>query len=137
MYLSGTISETTEVIGASGSTITNGGTYWNAFTVDDTYEPWYRTVYADDHPITAQRVPSHIAVNSVLDNESTVIVEQTERGTAPAGSVLSAGSIAARANEPVYIEEPVVAKYFRVRTINGAASNATLNQSIRLKDKYT
>jgi len=136
MYLSGTISGTTEVVGSSGSTVTNGGTYWDAFTVDGKYEPWYRTIYAGDHPVTAQRVPSHIAVNSVFGNKSTVIVEQTDKGTAPSASVTSAGSVTPKASEPVYIEEPVMAEYFRVRTLNGAASDATLNQSIRLKDKY-
>lgn len=137
MYLSGTIDKFDGTIGAGGSRVSNGGTYFNAFTAGDGYEAWFRTVYKDDHPITDNIMPSHIVVNSSMDEPSTVIVEQAGGGSAPSTDPVSAGSLSAKADEEVYLEEPVVSKYFRVRTINGDGSNpGSITQTIRMKDRY-
>ncbi len=136
MYLSGSIEKFDGTIAAGGSHVTNSGTYFNSFTVNDTYEPWFRTVYKGDHPVSNNNVPSHIVVNSNMDEPSTVIVEQTGEGSAPSSGVLSQGTVDAKKDEPVYLEVPVVSEYFRVRTINGDGSNpGSITQIVRLKDR--
>ncbi len=137
MYLSGTIERFEGTIAAGGSRVSNGGTYLDAFTAGDGYEAWFRTIYKDDHPITDNVMPSDIVVNSSMDEPSTVIVEQAGGGSSPSQDPISSGSVTAKANEPVYLEEPVVSHYFRVRTINGDGNNpGSITQTIRMKDKY-
>lgn len=137
MYLSATLEGGTRTISGGSEYVSNGGSYWDAYTVANTFEPWFRTVYADDEPLTDYRLPGLIAINTKLTEPSTVIVEQQEQGPSGANDPISSGSFTTKAGEKVEEDIEVGAKYFRVRTINGDASNAgTLSQSIRMKDKY-
>lgn len=137
MYLSGTLEKFDGTIAAAGSHVSNGGTYLSAFDIAGEYEAWFKTIYGQDHPILDNIMPSHIVVNSTMDEPSTVIVEQAGAGTGSAHSPLSTGSISAKADEPVYLEEPVVSEFFRVKTINGDGSNpGSITQTIRMKDRY-
>lgn len=137
MYLSGSLERLDGTIGPGGSYVSNGGTYLSSFDVAGKYEAWFKTVYANDHPMLDNVMPSHIVVNSSMDEPSTVIVEQTGAGTSSANDPISSGSVSAKAGEPVYLEEPVVSEFFRVRTINGDGSNAgSITQTIRMKDRY-
>ena len=139
MYLSGTIDKFDGTIEPNGTHLTNGGTYWDVFSVDPSYENWFETVYGPDQSISQNHVPSHVTVTYRSDGSSTISVQEQDTGSSPSESPTRISSTTTTNNpsgsQVAHLKTEIESKYFRVK-IQTNAGTSQVCSVVRLKDEY-
>lgn len=117
-------------------TIKDGSTYTgnsNKYYDVQDYGSAIENVVYDDYDIKTEW-PSQVNVQLATDHKATVVVEQTEDGTAAAGNAYYESSGTIDAGTPGAMTMPVNARYVRPKVVNTAGGTATVKYSVRLVD---